>query len=322
MNDTEEAVRRLLATAAEDIPPGIDLLGGVRARSKARVVRVRALVAAGVAGIVAAGAAITLSLAQAPSAFAQVTQAAARTAGQSYQVSSTSTLVKAPGLGAVPPSPVTITGEFDPVRGVGEETSSKGTQVRYVDGYIYLPLTGAYQTVYDQTHGAPIPAGKSWLRLPMPLQGGKYATAIELLQLGSIAMGLEPVDPQGLLGVLQSASQVREVGPASGPGWTGSAYTFTAAMTLPGSPKMILSTSGTVDVDQQGRVRQLDAVQSIGPIERKVEVTFGDFGIPVSVSAPPASQTFTSPGSNVSISISSNGSASAAPPTAGGSAGG
>lgn len=322
MNDTEEAARRLFMAAAEDIPPGIDLLGGVRARNKVRVVRVRALVAAGVAGIVAAGAAITLSTVQAPSAFAQVTQAATRTAAQSYQVSSTSTPVKVPVPGAITSSPAITTGEFDPVRGVGEETSSGGVQVRYIDGYIYLPLTGAYRAVYDQTHGAPIPAGKSWLRLPMPLQGGKYATAIELLQLGTIAMGLEPVDPQGLLDVLQSASQVREVGPASGPGWTGSAYTFTATMTLPGSPQMILSTSGTVDVDQQGRVRQLDAVQSIGPIERKVEVTFEDFGIPVSVSAPPASQTFTPPGSNVSISISSNGSASAAPRTAGGSASG
>jgi hypothetical protein len=322
MYDSEEAVRQLFTAATEDIPPGIDLLGRVRARSKARVIRIRALVATGAAGIVAAGAAITLSTVQAPSAFAQVMHAAARTAAESYQVSSTSTMVKVPGLGTIPSSPAITTGEFDPARGVGEETSSRGIQVRYVDGSIYLPLTGAYRAVYDQTHGAPIPADRSWLRLPMPLQAGKYATAVELLQLGTIAMGLEPVDPQGLLAVLQSASQVREVGPASGPGWTGTAYTFTATMTLPGSPQTILSTSGTVDVDQQGRIRQLDAVQSIGPIERKLEVSFGDFGIPVSVSAPPASQTFTPPPGNVSISISSNGSASAAPPTAGGSAGG
>ncbi len=33
MNDTEEAVRRLFTAATEDIPPGIDLLRGVRTRT-------------------------------------------------------------------------------------------------------------------------------------------------------------------------------------------------------------------------------------------------------------------------------------------------
>jgi hypothetical protein len=52
------------------------------------------------------------------------------------------------------------------------------------------------------------------------------------------------------------------VGPASGPGWT--AYTFTATKRLAGPLHIVLSTSGTVDVDQQGRVRQLDAMESVG----------------------------------------------------------
>jgi len=237
-------------------------------------------------------------------------------------VSSTSTLVQVPVPGAIPSSPVTITGEFDPVHGVGEDTSSQGFQVRYVGGYMYLPLTEADQAAYDQALGMPIPAGKSWLRLPMPLRPGPYATAVELLQLGGIGMGLVPIDPQGLLAVLGSASQVREVGPASGPGWTGTAYTFTATMTLPGSPPLILRTSGTVDVDRQGRVRQLDVTQTIGSMKRTVKVTFGDFGIPVGVSAPPAGQTFTPLPGNVSIGISSNGSTSAAPPPPTSSAGG
>jgi hypothetical protein len=34
--------------------------------------------------------------------------------------------------------------------------------------------------------------------------------------------------------LLRSATQVRQVGPASGPVWTGSAYTFTAKGTLTG----------------------------------------------------------------------------------------
>jgi hypothetical protein len=56
--------------------------------------------------------------------------------------------------------------------------------------------------------------------------------------------------------------------------------------------RLSVSSSGTVDVDQQGRVRRLDAVESFNGTVRKVEVTFGDFGLPVPVSAPPASQTW------------------------------
>ncbi len=60
MNDTEEAVRHLFAAATEDIPPGVDLLRGLRRRHRARTVRVRVLLSASVAGAEAAAAAITL----------------------------------------------------------------------------------------------------------------------------------------------------------------------------------------------------------------------------------------------------------------------
>jgi hypothetical protein len=295
MDNTEESVRRLFAVATEDVPPGIDLLRGVRARTRGRVVKIRSLVAVGAAGIVAAVAAITLSTVQAPSAFAQVTQAAARTAAQSYQVSVTSTLVKAPGPGGGSKPPETISGEFDPAAGVGEDTNSQGFQVLYVGDYVYLPVTDALRTAYDSVLHTPIPAGKSWLRIPKPPQSGVDATATELTLLGSPVMGLDPVDPQDLLSLLKSATQVREVGPASGSGWTGSQYTFTVNVTLPGPLHTPVSISGTVDVDQQGRVRQLDAVESIMGTERDVAITFGNFGVHVSVSAPPASQTFIAP---------------------------
>src|SRR5580658_1103124 len=98
MNDTEETVRRLFAVATEDVPPGIDLLRGVRVSLAPRVSRARALVAVGAAGIVAAAAAITLSAGPAPSAFAQVMHAAARTATVSYQIRATDQLVRAGGL--------------------------------------------------------------------------------------------------------------------------------------------------------------------------------------------------------------------------------
>ena len=72
MNDTEEAARRLFTAIAEDVPPGIDLLRGVRARNRRRLVRIRSLAAAGAAGIVAAVTAIMISAGPAPSASAQV----------------------------------------------------------------------------------------------------------------------------------------------------------------------------------------------------------------------------------------------------------
>src|ERR1035441_5203505 len=97
MNETEETVPHLFAVATEDIPPGIDLLRSVRGRRRTRVVRTRVALSAVTAAVLAAAAAITLSAVQAPSALAQVTKAAAQTAGQSYQVRSVATLVKAAG---------------------------------------------------------------------------------------------------------------------------------------------------------------------------------------------------------------------------------
>jgi hypothetical protein len=55
---------------------------------------------------------------------------------------------------------------------------------------------------------------------------------------------------------------------------------------------------GTVGVDQQGRVRRLNlaytqpAQASLPPQQVTVEATFSDFGTPVSVSPPPASEVF------------------------------
>jgi hypothetical protein len=108
---------------------------------------------------------------------------------------------------------------------------------------------------------------------------------------------LGSVDPQDLLALLQSATDVRETGPASGPGWTGTAYSFTVATKLNGPVRTPVSLRGTVDVDQQGRVRQLDGQASFATTVSQVEITFGDFGLPVSVSPPPANQTWVPPGS-------------------------
>jgi len=293
MNDTEEAARRLFAVAAQDVPPGIDLLRGVRARGRKRAVRLRAVAAAGAAGIVAAATAITLSAGPAPSAFAQVMHAAARTAETSYQVRSAQKMVQIGGLRSQPWA--TAYGEFDPEHGVGEQTDNLGAQIRYVGGSMYVFLTDDLRAAYASS-GEPVPAWVSWEHLPdSPPPGAGLSTA-GLAMLGVFPGFLGQVDPQDLLALLQSATGVGAAGPASGPGWTGSAYTFTIATTLNGPLHTAVSLSGTVDVDQQGRVRQLDATESFAGTVSNVEITFEDFGLPVSVSPPPTSQTWTPPG--------------------------
>jgi len=284
MNDTEETVRHLFAVAAEDVPPGIDLLRAVKKRSRARTVRIRVAISAGTAAVVAAAAAITLAAVQAPSALAQVTKAAEATARQSYHVRSVTGLK---GIG-----PVTLNGEFDPARGVGEETSGTGAQVRFAGGYMYLPLSDAFRAAFEKNRGISIPAGKSWVRFPAPLRSGGEVTLINLTQFGIAPSDLGQVSPLGLLGLLQSVSQVRQTGPASGHGWTGTAYSFTFSKVFGGPLHLVLRVKGTVGVDREGRVRQLDADYSIGKTRQRSEMTFGDFGAPVSVSAPPAGEVY------------------------------
>jgi hypothetical protein len=85
--------------------------------------------------------------------------------------------------------------------------------------------------------------------------------------------------------VLRSAGTVREAGSASGPGWTGTRYAFTARL-----PRARESLSATVYVDQQGRVRRLVTISTQGRLTTDRDLAFGDFGAPVPVTAPPASQ--------------------------------
>jgi hypothetical protein len=292
MNDTEEAVRRLFAVAAEDVPPGIDLLRGMRARSRKRTVRVRAAVAAGAAAAVATGAAITLSAVQAPSALAQVTRAAARTAAASYRIRATEHIVKIGGLRSQPWA--TASGAFDPVKGVGVQRDNLGGLIRYAHGYTYVFVTESLRGGPPGA-GIPIPPWASWERLPARLQPGVGVTPPRLAMLGGFPALLAQADPQDLLALLRSATHVQKVGPASGPGWTGTAYRFSAATTLTGPMHTRVSISGTVDVDRQGRVRRLDVLETFGRTVRKIEITFGGFGLPVAVAPPPARMTFIPP---------------------------
>jgi hypothetical protein len=293
MSDNDQQVRTLFAAAADDIPPGIDLLRGFRSRRSARRVRVRVALASAAAGVVAVAAVITLTIAQAPSALAQLTSAVSRTTGQSYRFGATITQVPL-RPDAVRPGPVThtISGVFDPPQKVGEETISSSGQVRFVGAYAYLP-TG-------KVGKSGLLAGKPWLKVPSPALWSPL-TANQQLRVSAGVLSLVETSPQNLFALLKSVSTVDREGSVSGPGWTGTRYAFTVSVVFgpAGSGLPTVTATGTVDVDQQGRVGDLDAAYTlpaiaVAPPERvSVETTFSDFGVPVSVSAPPASEVFT-----------------------------
>ncbi len=66
--------------------------------------------------------------------------------------------------------------------------------------------------------------------------------------IGPLPVGAaDEATPQSLFGLLKAAHEVRRAGPASGPGWAGTTYTFSYS-----------GGHGTVAIDRQGRVRELD----------------------------------------------------------------
>lgn len=287
MPETEYQVRALLAAATADIPPGIALLSGVQARRSAHRIRSRITLSAAAAVAAAAAVLITLTLVQAPpSALAQLTSAVSSTAGQSYYFSATATQVTLPSSGAAVTSRTQFSGAFDPTRRVGEQTTRTGGQTRFIGSYAYLNVAAA---------GDPpgVPAGKSWVRLPsLPLWAP--ATASGQLRLTAGLLSVVETNPQDLFALLESVSQVNRQGSVSGPGWTGTRYAFSVTLALAAGRRVLTGhATGSVDVDQQGRVRQLDAAYTVpakasAPLRRgTVEMTFSDFGAPVSVSAPP-----------------------------------
>jgi hypothetical protein len=294
VRDTEEEGRRLLAVAAGDMPPGIDLLPGVRRRRAAHRARLRAALAAGAAGALAVAAAVTVAVTVgvplARSALAAVDTAARLTAAQSYQMTMTSSFSTIPAQTAVRGNSSTVSGDFSPARGIGQED---GGQVRFVGGYVY--------TYLGDTDVPRFYHGKSWAKTREP----SFTSQVSIVTWLSNSADLLLVDPRDLLVLLQSATQVRETGTASGPGWTGTGYAFSAATAL--GHGLSRSIRGTVGVDTGGRVRRLDIIITVHVPPRTVEppgvhftayirtaqVTLGDFGLPVSVTAPPASDVFT-----------------------------
>jgi hypothetical protein len=295
VKEAEEQVRQLLALASEDVPRDAGgqegLLQGVLARrARARRLRRRLLTSAATASVLTTALAILMSAATArlpgtsvthqrtspETALTAVTLAAAETAVQTYQVQATFTYTGPRGW-SISPSRVTLAGEFDPASGLGEVSGPR--DIRWTGGYAYVWVG------HD-----PAFAAKPWIRVR---ESAVRVLSVHRLGLGDLVAGR--VGPQGLLEWLRSASQVRAVSPASGPGWTGTRYAVRARATV--GYYVGETDTGTVDVDRQGLVRRLDITQvsKVGADEfgTTVRLAFDDFGVPVSVAAPPLSQTYT-----------------------------
>lgn len=240
----------------------------------------RVLAAAGaVVAIVAAGVTAALlggSGGEPPSALATLTTALAKTSQESYGFNLNSTVKFA---GREMRSNV-VSGAFDPRHELGTElltarearhsAASQTAQIRFTGKYVYTwvsPRSGLGTM------------GKPWDKAPVP--GADVLPGSDLY--GYVSDW--PVSPGELLGLMRSAATARDSGTASGPGWTGTRYAFTARLSAG------WSLSGIADVDGQGRVRRLvtTTTQESGLTTYR-DLTFGDFGAPVPVTAPPASQ--------------------------------
>jgi hypothetical protein len=284
MNETGPDGRGSSLAGSGDAPPGTGVPRGVRDQGTAPPRRRRrllrwVLVAAGAAAAGVTAALLSASASHPPSALAVVTSALAKTSAGSYRFSLDSAVRF---KGRQTHSDV-VSGAFDPRNGLGTELVATQAeqrpvtaQVRFVGGYVYTRVSP----------GSGI-RGRPWNKAPLP------TAAADGIPPGYEAYGFvtdRPVSPAELSGVLRSAGTVRDEGPASGPGWTGTRYAFTAR--FPGTRQ---SVTATVYVDQQGRVRRLVTISTQWKLTTDRDLTFGDFGAPVPVAAPPASQvTYTS----------------------------
>jgi hypothetical protein len=327
----EAEARRLLAAAFETAPvrPGLaaglaaspgprqtaspagDVVGLVRGRA-ARARRRRVLVPAGalalaaaVAGGITAGV-LTDRGQEAPTALQAITAALVKTSSQSFTF--TDTAAGRNGSRPLSAGP-TETGAFDPVTRTGwvmDYPAGGGYQrTLWVGGFRYVYLSPQLASPSEY------PDGKPWTKYtqPPPLSANSPGLIISITS--SFFNPNEMDGPTYLLALLRSATAVREDGPASGPGWTGTGYDFTTKVTVASGARE--SIDGTVSVDASGRIRRLHLViqshdpgskAAVTPNGLKVPavppstgeaistLTFGGFGTPVSVTPPPASEVY------------------------------
>jgi hypothetical protein len=274
----QAAVRALLAVAAADGPPTTNLLDevgrGVRRRRVRRRVLVPSLASLTAASLLAVAALVASVLTGAPPAQARVAAAAGRTASESFAVRIVTTKSAGPGG---PVGSETSEGFFDPARRTGRLlVGSPPVEVRFVGETVYFELPERS------------PSGAR--RWAVERRTADLASMPLFVQLTKLTWQ----DPQEALARLRSAAAVRDHGRAAGDGWSGRRYAFE----LPDDHKAKLgaAVTGSVEVDQAGRVRRLEVAEALGAgpggaagATVRTVMEFRDFGVRETVSAPPAS---------------------------------
>ncbi|GAA4188297.1 hypothetical protein [Microbispora amethystogenes] len=253
----ERDLRTLLVRATEDRPAGIDLMPAIAPRP--RRILVPSLVALGAAALVTV--IVTALPAGQVSAQAQVAAALRTTSGESFRVH-----VESDGR--------RWDGAFDPVRRTGViAEAGDPSETRFVGDLMYQKPAGAAK----------------WEALPRVDERLRNAPPTAAL------VKLAPQDPQAALERLRAATDVREDGAASGPGWSGRRFVFTLTdESGSGEAKFRSSAlSGRVDVDDEGRVRRLEFDFPEGG--HRLVMDIAGFGTPVSVTAPPAGEVVPGP---------------------------
>lgn len=238
--------------------------------------------------VAAAGVLVVVSGSTASPARAEVAAAVARTSGQSFRVAATIL-----GSGG---SPIRSEGVFDTRRGLGRLVSHDmpgPTEYRIVGGYEYVKVT--HTNYMNDPHYTPY-QGKPWIRYAPGTFREDEATPITRAE----------VDPRQALAYLRDATDVQRQGEASGPGWSGRRYAFTVSPIFTSKVEIggVLTTqstpitmTGSVVVDTHGRVRRLDLLKPEGAGSwLHGDMTFSDYGIPVTVTAPPPDQVSDLPG--------------------------
>ena len=224
-------------------------------------------------------------------------RAAAVTAAQNYQISARiSGNQGSPGVAI-------ITGAYDPARGVGEERLGAVHAV-YSGPYLFYSIPAQARNVYQKIYHHVLRPEQTWIQVTVPRRDRGAAPGFEATLGGISLTTTQQLNPRHLLALFESATRVHVTGRASGAGWTGTRYSFSARFTQRPRTRTTLNqrVSGTVDVDQQDRVRELTMTEATwGPglqpgdparIIQSIVVTFSAFGQPVPVVIPPASQVF------------------------------
>jgi hypothetical protein len=216
---------------------------------------------------------------------------------------------------------ITATGEFDYAhsRGVlrfGGGLALGGEEVRYLPPRIYVEFAGAV--------GPPIPAGKSWVEISLPSQAA--GGSVGFLPLGGVN-----ASPMDLLSALTAvASNVIDLGPATIRGVAVTHYRVTvdlakaaahlqaeASADFRSFASSLGSSTLPVDVwvDGQARVNRIAITLPMpsgsgmpAGFRLAEAADFYDFGIPVQVSPPPASEVISE--SEFSQSMPNSGSSS------------